>query len=68
MNNIDLCDWLRVNSSGIYRPSAEAAAVIESLEADNKVLTAKVKELEAFIESKRPVIVKGRDGNDVAII
>ena len=26
-----LCEWLRQNSSGIYRPAAEAAAEIESL-------------------------------------
>lgn len=27
----DLCAWLRQNSSGAYRPSTEAAIVIEAL-------------------------------------
>lgn len=35
MNNpktlLDLCSWLRQNSSGVYRPSKEAAIVIEAL-------------------------------------
>jgi len=31
MNDKDLCKWLRDNSSGIYRPSAEAADRIERL-------------------------------------
>jgi hypothetical protein len=26
-----LCDWLRMNSSGIYRPAAQAAIRIEEL-------------------------------------
>lgn len=30
----DLCAWLRANSSGIYRKSADAADVIEQLRAD----------------------------------
>lgn len=37
MNNpktlLDLCSWLRQNSSGVYRPSTEAAIVIEALAA-----------------------------------
>ena len=31
MTDKDLCDWLRNNSSGVYRPSAEAANRIENL-------------------------------------
>ena len=27
----DLCAWLRANSSGVYRPAAEAASQIEML-------------------------------------
>lgn len=37
MNNpktlADLCSWLKQNSSGDYRPSTEAATVIEALAA-----------------------------------
>lgn len=29
----DLCRWLRQNSSGVYRPSGEAATVIKALAA-----------------------------------
>lgn len=32
MTNQQLKNWLRENSSGIYRPSSEAADVIEQLE------------------------------------
>ena len=31
MSNAELCQWLRDNSSGIYRPSAEAAAKLDRL-------------------------------------
>ena len=31
MNDYKLCQWLRGNSSGTYRPSAEAADRIEAL-------------------------------------
>jgi hypothetical protein len=31
MNDKKLCEWLRANSSGTYRPSAEAATRIETL-------------------------------------
>jgi len=31
LNSEDLCVWLRSNSSGIYRPSSEAADMIERL-------------------------------------
>jgi hypothetical protein len=32
MGNLKLCEWLRNNSSGIYRPAAEAATKIEIME------------------------------------
>ena len=32
MNNDKLCEWLKNNSSGIYRPAAEAAERIKELE------------------------------------
>jgi hypothetical protein len=32
MKRADLCAWLRANSSGIYRPAAEAASEIERLD------------------------------------
>lgn len=32
-NDTELCKWLRDHSSGIYRPSAQAAARIEELSA-----------------------------------
>ena len=32
MNNDKLCKWLKENSSGIYRPAAEAAERIKELE------------------------------------
>ena len=34
----DLCKWLRDHSSGVYRKSAEAAEVIENLEAKRDAL------------------------------
>ena len=37
-NDTELCEWLRANSSGIYRPSAQAAARIEELVARNAQL------------------------------
>ena len=33
MGRTELCAWLRANSSGIYRPAAEAADEIEMLSA-----------------------------------
>lgn len=33
MTNTELCEWLRGHSSGVYRPSAEAAERIEELSA-----------------------------------
>ena len=33
MNRTELCEWLRANSSGIYRPAADAAVEIEYLSA-----------------------------------
>lgn len=36
MTNRKLIEWLRQNSSGIYRPSAEAADLIEQLIAERK--------------------------------
>jgi hypothetical protein len=33
MTKQELCEWLRANSSGIYRPAAEAADTIERLDA-----------------------------------
>ena len=32
MNNDKLCKWLKDNSSGIYKPAAEAAERIKELE------------------------------------
>ena len=32
MNNDKLCKWLKENSSGVYRPAAEAAERIKELE------------------------------------
>jgi hypothetical protein len=34
MSETELCAWLRANSSGIYRPAAEAADTIERLTAE----------------------------------
>ena len=42
-DDAELCKWLRDNSSGIYRPSAQAANRIEEL----LVLVSKLDELEA---------------------
>ena len=36
----ELCAWLRNNSSGIYRPAARAADLLERLESDNVGLAA----------------------------
>ena len=33
MEQKELCEWLRNNSSGVYRPAAEAALEIELLQA-----------------------------------
>ena len=35
MDNKQLCQWLRDNSSGVYRPAAVAAERIENLEREN---------------------------------
>jgi chromosome segregation ATPase len=32
MKNKELCEWLRANSAGVYRPAKEAADLIELLE------------------------------------
>ena len=42
-NDTELCEWLRANSSGIYRPSAQAAARIEELVARNAQLEGLIK-------------------------
>ena len=41
----DLCKWLREHSSGFYRKSAEAAEVIEKLEAERDALRAEIEQL-----------------------
>ena len=41
----DLCKWLRDHSSGAYRKSAEAAEVIENLEAKRDALQAELEQL-----------------------
>ena len=43
MNDTQLCEWLRDNSSGIYRPSAQAADRIEELLARNAQLEGLIK-------------------------
>lgn len=55
MNDKELCQWLRDNSSGVYRPSAQAADRIESL---NKELI----DLKASIpQIKHDAIMEARD-------
>jgi len=50
MKRPELCLWLRANSSGIYRPAAEAANEIERLE---KAATRLLKALERLDEGSR---------------
>lgn len=38
MTNQELVKWLRANSSGIYRPAAEAADLIEQLLNERKAI------------------------------
>ena len=38
MNDEDLCQWLRDNSAGDYRPSDDAAYRIEALLAENVLM------------------------------
>jgi hypothetical protein len=40
-----LCDWLRMNSSGIYRPAAQAAIRIEELSEEVEWLKKEVSRL-----------------------
>ena len=64
MTDIELCKWLRENSSGIYRPSAEAALRIEELlsalqsicDIENKMHGADWDEIEEAREIARKVI------------
>jgi len=44
MNDNDLCQWLRANSSGTYRPSAEGADRIEALNIELAELKSQHKE------------------------
>ena len=60
----DLCKWLRDHSSGVYRKSAEAAEVIENLEAKRDALQAKIKQLEAQLEEERQENASLRSGDD----
>jgi len=45
MNDNDLCQWLRANSSGTYRPSAEAADRIEALNIEVAELKASIPQI-----------------------
>lgn len=49
--NKELCEWLRQNSSGIYRTAAEAAGEIERLENENKTLAEEVRKLRNYRSS-----------------
>ena len=60
----DLCKWLRDHSSGVYRKSAEAAEVIENLEAKRDALQAKIKHLQAQLEEERQENASLRSGDD----
>lgn len=51
MNTTQLVQWLRDHSSGIYRPSRDAAELIEQLERENNQLRAYVAELEEQCDS-----------------
>lgn len=65
----ELREWLKANSSGVYRPAAHAATVIEeqeseliTLRADNSELRAKL----AAVESQRPHWAKGYSTDSIA--
>ena len=55
MNDKELCQWLRGNSSGTYRPSAEAADRIEALHIELAELKASVPQLQhdAIVKMQR---------------
>lgn len=57
LNDDELCKWLRDNSSGTYRPSAQGADRIEQLKAEIELL--KSKKFEAVV-----VTMKTSAGND----
>ena len=46
MNDKELCQWLRDNSSGTYRPSAEAADRIESQNRELAELKASIPQIQ----------------------
>lgn len=48
MTNAELCAWLREHSSGVYRPSAEAAERIEELSATVDRLLAHCPDMECY--------------------
>jgi hypothetical protein len=51
MNNDKLCEWLRNNSSGTYRPSAEAADLIEALLAQVEELVSEIRKQDEYHKS-----------------
>ncbi len=55
MRDDELCKWLRDNSSGVYRPSAEAANRIEALKSHLEFLRDLI--------SEQDVNVFGSNGN-----
>tara|TARA_R110002020_G_scaffold28711_2_gene91189 strand:- start:711 stop:974 length:264 start_codon:yes stop_codon:yes gene_type:complete len=55
MNDKELCQWLRGNSSGVYRPSAEAADRIEALNRELAELKANIPQI------KHDAIMEARD-------
>lgn len=55
MSNEELTQWLRDNSSGIYRPAAEAADLIEQLAESKRrddILTAAMCEIYATVQGR----------------
>ena len=50
-DNKKLCKWLRDNSSGAYRPSAEAAELIEKLEAERDAYKEKLDKVNSLRQS-----------------
>lgn len=55
MNDRELCQWLRANSSGTYQPSAEAANRIEALNTELAELKASIPKIknDAIVKIQR---------------
>lgn len=63
----ELCQWLRDNSSGIYRPAAEAATELERLTAELAAARAEMERYKADAARRLSLIERVMDDDDPAV-